>query len=153
MNKGRKPEYREETNGDKHPKIKRPSGLVGRCPTEEWRERGLSPAFPSRAILVQLGRVEVLWGLRNFLNIDRPKHHITDYLKERGMEKGSGRHSNLRGRERPVLIQANIDTVSRATLGRLLRDKAERVWVFPSTTMSSGDETKAETGGLQLWST
>ena len=40
---------------------------------------------------LQLGRVEVLRGLRNFLNMDRPEHHSTDRLKERGVEKGSGR--------------------------------------------------------------
>ena len=35
---------------------------------------------------VQLGRVEVLRGLRNFLNMDRPEHHRTDSLMERGVE-------------------------------------------------------------------
>ena len=80
---------------------------------------------------------QFLKGLRNFLNMDRPEHHSTDRLKERGVEKGSGRHSTLQGRERSVFNQANIDTVSKATLGRLLRDGAERVWAFPSATMPS----------------
>ena len=40
------------------------------------------------------------------------------------MEKGSGRHSTLQGRERSMFNQTNIDTVLRATLG-------ERVWAFP----------------------
>ena len=31
---------------------------------------------------LQLGRTEVLRGLRNFLNMDKPKHHSTDRLKE-----------------------------------------------------------------------
>ena len=48
---------------------------------------------------LQLGRAGVLRGLRNFLNMDRPEHHSTDRLKERGVEKGSGRHSTLQGRE------------------------------------------------------
>ena len=86
---------------------------------------------------LQLGRAELLRGLRNFLNMDRPEHHNIDRLEERGAEKGSGRHSTLRGRERSVFNQANIGTVSRATLGRLLRDGAERVWAFPSATMPS----------------
>ena len=60
--------------------------------------------------------------------MDRPEHHSIDRLKERGVEKGSGQHSTLQGRERSVFNQANIGTVSRATLGRLLRDGAERVW-------------------------
>ena len=46
---------------------------------------------------LQLGRVEVLRGLMNFLNMDRPEHHSIDRLKERGVEKGCGRHSTLQG--------------------------------------------------------
>ena len=38
---------------------------------------------------LQLGSAEVLQGLRNFLNMDRPEHHSTDLLKERGMETES----------------------------------------------------------------
>ena len=34
-------------------------------------------------------RAEVLRGLRNFLNMDRPEHHSTDRLKEMEVEKGS----------------------------------------------------------------
>ena len=86
---------------------------------------------------LQLGRAKVLRGLRNFLNTDKPEHHSIDRLKERGVEKGSGRHSTLQGRERSVFNQANIGTVSRATLGRLLRDGAERVLAFLSATMPS----------------
>ena len=93
-------------------------------------------------------------GLRNFLNMDRPEDHSTDLLKERGEggrgggggEKGSGRHSTLQGRERSVFNQANIGTVSRATLGRLPRGGTECVWAFPRATMPS--ETETETGGI-----
>ena len=56
---------------------------------------------------LQLGRAEVLRGLRNFLNTDKPDHHSIDRLDERGVEKGSGRHSTLQGRERSVFNQAN----------------------------------------------
>ena len=76
---------------------------------------------------LHLGRAEVLRGLRNFLNMNRPEHHSIDCLKERGVEKGSGRHSILQGRERSKLSQRNIGTVSMATLGRLLRDGAEQM--------------------------
>ena len=62
---------------------------------------------------LQLGRSEVLRGLRNFLNMDKPEHHSIDRLKERGVEKGSGRHPTLQGRERSGFNQANIGTVSR----------------------------------------
>ena len=56
---------------------------------------------------LQFGRAEVLRGLRNFLNMDRPEHHSIDHLKERGVEKGNGRHSTLQGREQSVFNQAN----------------------------------------------
>ena len=85
---------------------------------------------------LQLGGTEALRGLRDFVNMDRPEHHSVDRLKERGVEKGSGRHSTLQRRGRSVFYQTNIGTVLRATLGRLLRDGAERVWAFPSATMS-----------------
>ena len=74
---------------------------------------------------------EVLRGLKNF------PHHSIGRLKERGVEKGSGQHFTLQGREQSVFSQTNIGTVSRATLGRLLRDGAECVWAFPSATMPS----------------
>ena len=86
---------------------------------------------------LQLGRAEVLRGLRNFLNVNWPEHHSTDRLKKRGVEKGSSRYSTVRGLERSVFNQTNICTVSRATLWRLLRNGSVRVWTFPSTTMPS----------------
>ena len=69
---------------------------------------------------LQLGRAEVPRGWRNFLNMDRPEHRSIDRPKERRVEKGSGRHSALQGRERSVFNQTDICTVLRATLGRLL---------------------------------
>ena len=93
---------------------------------------------------LQLGRAEVLRGLRNFLDMDSPEHHSTDRLKERGVEKGSSRHSTLKGRKQFVFNQTNIGTVSRATLGRLLRDRVECVWAFPSATMPSWAESETE---------
>ena len=86
---------------------------------------------------LQLGRAEVLRDFRNYLNTDKPAHHSIDRLKERGVEKGSSRYSTIQGRERSVFNQTDIGTVSRATLGRLLRDGAERVWTFPSATKPS----------------
>ena len=73
---------------------------------------------------LQLGRVEVLRGLRNFLNMDRPKRHSCDRVKEKRVEeKGSGRRSTVRGRERAAFNQTNIGAVSRAALGTLLRER------------------------------
>ena len=76
--------------------------------------------------------------------MDRPEHHSIDRLKERGVEKGSDRHSTLRGRERSVFNQANIgfDRGGGGGGGEgggrgLPRDGAERVWTFPSATIPS----------------
>ena len=44
-----------------------------------------------------------------------------DRLEERGVEKGSARRSSLTGRERAIVSQTNIGTVSKATLGKHLR--------------------------------
>ena len=85
---------------------------------------------------LQLGRAEVLWGLRDFLNMDRPEHYSTDCLKERGVEKGSGQHSTLQGWEWSVFNKTNTGNVSRAALWRLLRDGADRILAFPSATIS-----------------
>ena len=56
---------------------------------------------------LQLDRAEVLRDLRNFLNTDKPEQHRIDHLKERGVGKGSGRHSTIQGRERSVFNQTN----------------------------------------------
>ena len=82
---------------------------------------------------LQLCKTEVLRGLRNFLNMDRPEHCSIDRQKERGVEKGSGRHSTLQGQEGFVFNQTNIGTVSRETAVR----GAERVWAFLRTTVPS----------------
>ena len=80
-----------------------------------------------------LGRSEVLRQLRNILRAQSPpQHHSIDRLAERGIERGSGRWSKLRDRQKAIFNQTNIGTISKATLGKLLRDWAERVWAFPS---------------------
>ena len=94
---------------------------------------------------LQLGRREVLRGLGNFLNMDRLEHHRMDHQDEREVKKGSGWHSTIRGRERSLFNQTNIGTVSRVTLGRLLRDGAERAWAFPSATTPSWANIDTET--------
>ena len=109
----------------------------------EWADRLAGTADITSGL--QLGRAEVLRGLRNFLNMDRPEHHNIDHPKERGVEKESGRYSTFRGREQSVLYQTYIVTVLRATFARLLRDGAARVWAFPSATVPSLAETETET--------
>ena len=80
-----------------------------------------------------LGRAEVLRQLRTILRAKSPpQHHSLDRLEERGIERGSGRWSTLRDKEKAIFNQTNIGTISKATLGKLLKDGAERVWAFPS---------------------
>ena len=53
--------------------------------------------------------------------------------RREGIARGSSQQrSSLRGRERAIVNQTNIRTVSRATLGKLLRDGEERTRAFPS---------------------
>ena len=43
------------------------------------------------------------------------------------MERGTARRSSLKGRERAIVSQTAIGTVSKATLGTLLTDGAVRI--------------------------
>ena len=69
-----------------------------------------------------LGRSEVLRSLRHYLRAKSQGHHTTDRLEERGFERGSARRSSLKGRERAVFNQTNTGTVSKAILGKRLRE-------------------------------
>ena len=80
-----------------------------------------------------LGRSEVLRNLRHCLRAQSQGQHTIDRLQERGVERGSARRSSLKGREGAIVNQTNIETVSKATLGKLLRDGVERIWAFPSS--------------------
>ena len=80
-----------------------------------------------------LGRSEVLRSLRHYLRTQRQGHHTIDSLEERGVERGSARRSSLKERERAIVNQTNIGTVSKATLEKLLRDGVKRIWAFRST--------------------
>ena len=77
-----------------------------------------------------LGRSEVLRSLRHYLREKSQGHHTTDRLEERVVERGRARRSSLKGREKAVFNQTNTGTVSKATLGKLLRDGMERIWAF-----------------------
>ena len=73
-----------------------------------------------------LGRSEVLRSLEHYLWAQSQGHHTIDRQEERVVERGSARRSSLKGRKRAVVNQTNIGTVSKATLGKLLRDGVER---------------------------
>ena len=68
------------------------------------------------------GKYEVLRSLRHYLQEQSQGHHTTDHLEESGVERGSARRSSLKGRERAIVNQTDIGTVSKATLRKLLRD-------------------------------
>jgi len=76
-----------------------------------------------------LGRPEVF---RLYLRAQSQGHHTIDRLEEKGVERGSPRRSSLKGRERAIVNQTNIETVSKATFGKFLRDAMECIWAFPS---------------------
>ena len=79
-----------------------------------------------------LERSEVFRSLRHYRRAQSQGHYTIDLLEERGAERGSARLSSLKGRERAIVNQTNIGTVSKATLGKLPRDRVERIWAFPS---------------------
>ena len=68
---------------------------------------------------LRLGRSKVLRSLRQYSRAQSQGHQTIDRLEERGVEKGSSQRSSLRERERAVVIQTNIGTVSKTTLGKL----------------------------------
>ena len=70
-----------------------------------------------------LGRSEVLRSLRHYLWTQSQGYNTIDRLEETGVERGSARRSFLKGRERAIVNQTNIGTVSKATLGKLLRER------------------------------
>ena len=79
-----------------------------------------------------LGRSEVLRSLGHYLRAQSQGHHTIDRLEEIGVERGNARRSSLKGREMAIVNQTNIGTVSKATMGKLMRDGVERMWALPS---------------------
>ena len=76
-----------------------------------------------------LGRSEVLKSLRHLLRARSQGHHTIDRLEETGVERGSAGRCSLKGRERAIVNQTNIGTVPKATLGKLLRDGVECIFM------------------------
>ena len=77
-------------------------------------------------------RYEMLRSLILYMLEQSQGHHTIYRLEERGMGRGSTRRSSLKGRERAIVNETNIGTVSKATLGEPLREEVERIWVFSS---------------------
>ena len=75
---------------------------------------------------LRLGRTEVLRSLRHYL---RAKDIRSFYrLEERGVERGIARQSSLKGRERTIVNQMNIGTVSKATSGETSNRRVEHMF-------------------------
>ena len=92
---------------------------------------------------LRLGRSEVLrslrhseelkcWGARDTARGNKARDTTLPIAWRRGVERGRARWSSLEGRERAIIIQTNIGTVSRATLRERLRDGMECTWALPS---------------------
>ena len=60
------------------------------------------------------GRSKVLRNLRHRLRAQSQGHHTIGRPEERGVERGNARRSYLKGRERAIVSQTNIGTVSKA---------------------------------------
>ena len=60
----------------------------------------------------------------------RQDYPTPDFIVKVTTLRGSTRRSSLKGRERAVVSQTNIGTVSKATIRKLLRDEAESIWAF-----------------------
>jgi len=100
------------------------------------RADGLARKVPfTSGLLLRIS--EVLRSLRHYLRAQSQGHHAIDRLKERVVERGSARRSSLKGRERAIVNQTNTGTVSKATLGKFLRDGVERIWAFSSAKIPS----------------
>ena len=103
-------------------------GVKGQWSTEHL-DRLAGKAILTSGLL--LGRSKVLRSLRHYLRAQSQGHRTTDRLEERGVERGiSTRRSSLKGRERAIVNLTNIGTVSRATLGTLLRDMVSAYGLF-----------------------
>ena len=76
-----------------------------------------------------LRRSQMLRSLRHYPLAQSQGHHTIDRLEEKVVEKGSAGRSSLRGRERAIVNQTNVGTVSKATLEKLWRAGVERIWV------------------------
>ena len=58
--------------------------------------------------------------------------HTVNGLKERCTERGRAGQSSLKGRERAIVSQTKVGSISKITFGTLLKDGVECIWTFPS---------------------
>ena len=58
------------------------------------------------------------------------EHHTNIARRREALKKGSARRSFLNGRERAIVNETNVGSVSKATLGELLKGGVERIRSF-----------------------
>ena len=75
------------------------------------------PSFSVLECVNDLGRSEVLRSLRHYLAAVSQGHHTTDRVEERGVDRGSARRSSLKGRERAIVSQTKVGTLSKGNVG------------------------------------
>ena len=92
----------------------------------DWQE-----TQPTREASVSEG-LNVLKSLRHHLRPQSQGYYTISHQEERGVRDEALDDLPLKGRERAIVNQMNIGTVSEATLGKLPRDGVERILVFPS---------------------
>ena len=68
------------------------------------------------------------WGAHRTSIIMSPLYYIK---KERGVKRGIARNETYRGRIRSIVNQERIGTISRYTLGDLLKRGSEHLWTCP----------------------
>ena len=84
----------------------------------------------------ELSQQRYWWGPYSFLDVEgvvakTQRYTVTttttatDHQDDSGEERATARRSSVKGRERAIVNQTNIGTVSNATLGKLLRDGVE----------------------------
>ena len=102
---------RQECVHDRHPPSKSPVGVL------PWTCQREGKWTLTSGLLLR--RSKVLRNLWHYMRAQSQGHHTFDRLEERGVKRGSARRSSLKGRERAIVNQTNIGTVSKATLGKL----------------------------------
>ena len=102
----------------RHPSSKTVDVLPWTCRSEgKWRSRQTGGQSNPHNWLAS----RKIWSFEELETLPagtKPRNHTTDHLAKRGVERGSARWSSLKGRERAIVNQTNVGTVSEATLGK-----------------------------------
>ena len=116
-----------------HPPSKTPVDLLhghGRVKGNDRADRLVGKAIVTNGF--HLKRSEMLRSLRHYLQAHCQGHHTIDCLEEKGMESGNVLQFSFKRPERAKVNEMTTGTVSKATLGKLLRDGLQCRWAFPS---------------------